>query len=88
MIPRITIRETADADVIRKALEVYLQYRRVNYHRAAAQADVEESLQLSIAYESDKEYVAGLLRAVEDGTMVPVTDGGSGTDSEEGTNDE
>lgn len=72
MIPRITIRESADAEVIRNALNLYLQSRRVQYHRAAATANVEESLQLSIAYESDKDYVSGLLRAVADGTMVSV----------------
>lgn len=88
MIPRITVRETADAEVIRRALHLYLNYRGIEYHRTAARADVEETLQLSIAYEGDKSFIEGLLRAVEDGTMVSVSDGGSETDSEDGKSNE
>lgn len=68
--PRIVVRDPLDADVIRKALSWYLDVRKRQYHRSAASADVEETLQLSISYETDKEYVCGLLRAVGDGTMV------------------
>ena len=67
--PRIVVREPADADVIRKALAWYLDVRKRQYHRAAAESDTEGALQLSISYETDKEYVCGLLRAVGDGTM-------------------
>ncbi len=74
---RIIVREPLDADVIRKALSWYLDARKRQYHRAAAEADTEGALQLSISYESDKEYVCGLLRAVGDGTMVPQPDNGT-----------
>jgi hypothetical protein len=85
MIPRVTIREAADADVIRKALAYYLETRKVQYHKAATTADVEETMRLSVAYQTDKEYVCGLLRAVGDGTMVtPPT---TGTDSEDNDNE-
>lgn len=77
MTPRITIRESTDADVIRQALAWYLDVRKRQYHRAAATADVAETLQLSISYETDKEFVCGLLRAVGDGTMVAQPDNGT-----------
>jgi len=73
--PRIIVREPADADVIRKALAWYLDVRKRQYHRAAAESDTEGTLQLSISYETDKEYICGLLRAVGDGTMGAQPDG-------------
>jgi hypothetical protein len=90
MIPRVTVRDSHDADVIRKALDFYLGERKRVYHQAAATADVETTLRLSLDYESDKEYVCGLLRAVGDGTMVPQPDipPDDMTASEEGSNDE
>jgi transketolase C-terminal domain/subunit len=88
MIPRVTVRETTDAEVIRRALHLYLNYRAIEYHKTAARVELDEKLQLSIAYEEDKSFIEGLLRAVEDGTMVAVTDTGSATHSEDGTSDE
>jgi HD-like signal output (HDOD) protein len=83
--PRITIRDSADADVIRTALAWYLDTRKRQYHRAAATADTAQSLRLSLDYESDKEYVCGLLRAVGDGMMVPQAP--SGTESKDNDNE-
>lgn len=83
--PRIVVRDPLDADVIRKALAWYLDVRKRQYHRSAATADVGEALQLSIAYESDKEFVCGLLRAVGDGTMVTQPD--NGTESKDNDNE-
>ena len=63
-----------DIDVIRKALALYVEHRRREYHRAAAVADTEESLRLSLAYEADKEYIFRLLRKVGDGKLgAPAT---------------
>lgn len=81
---RIIVREPADADVIRKALSWYLDVRKRQYHRAAAESDTEAALQLSISYETDKEYICGLLRAVGDGTMaVPPSTGTESTQSKD-----
>ena len=88
MTPRITVRDFHDAEVIRKALDFYLGERKRLYHQAAATADTERTLKLSIDYEGDKEYVCGLLRAVGDGTMKAQPDNGSATQSEEDSNDE
>jgi hypothetical protein len=88
MIPRVTVRETADAEVIRRALHLYLNYRAIEYHKSAARVELDEKLQLSIAYEGDKSFIEGLLRAVADGTMVAVSDSAAATDSEDGTSDE
>jgi len=70
-----------DCDVIRAALSAYLAERKQKYHHAAATADTEETLRLSLAYESDKEYVCRLLRKVGDGKMTstpePITEGSS-----------
>lgn len=88
MIPRVTIREQTDSEVIRRALHLYLNYRAIEYHKSAARVELDEKLQLSIAYEGDKSFIEGLLRAVEDGTMVAVSDSAAATDSEEGTSNE
>jgi len=88
MTPRITVRDYPDADVIRKALQFYLAERKRLFHQAAATADTEQTLRLSIDYEGDKEYVCGLLRAVGDGTMKAQTDTRSGTESKEDSNNE
>jgi hypothetical protein len=70
-----------DIDVIRKALALYLEHRRREYHHAAATADTEESLRLSLAYETDKEYICRLLRKVGDGKLdVPTHTEGSSND--------
>lgn len=58
-----------DIDVIRKALALYVEHRRREYHHAASMADEETALRLSIAYQSDKEYVFRLLRKVGDGKL-------------------
>ena len=70
-----------DIDVIRKALALYLASRKREYHHDAMTADTERSLALSIAYESDKEYVCRLLRKVGDGTLeARTTEEGSSND--------
>jgi hypothetical protein len=74
-----------DYDVIRKALALYLAERKRTFHRAAADADTEATLRLSLDYETDKEYVCGLIRRVGDGKMAgstgeapePITEGSS-----------
>lgn len=59
-----------DISVIRAALALYLAQRRRDYHQQAATADTAETLRLSVAYESDKEYVSGLLDRLGARTMA------------------
>jgi hypothetical protein len=88
MIPRITVARPEDADVIRKALSFYLAERKRLFHAAAATADDERTLALSVEYTTDKEYVCGLIRAVGDGTMAARPNDDQTTESKEGNNNE
>jgi HD-like signal output (HDOD) protein len=58
-----------DIEVIKAALRMYLNARKREFHHAAAEADMARTLELSMEYGKDQEYICGLLRRVGDGTM-------------------
>lgn len=79
---RITVIDPHDAEVIRDALAVYVEWRVKTFKAAAGGASVEEQLRLTREMMDDQDYVAGLIRAVGDGTLVAST-GPAGPQSDE-----
>lgn len=68
MIPRFTIRDQRDADIIKRALVFYINHRRLEYSQAAAAAGA-DPLTLSVDMQHEKQELLVMIRDITDGTM-------------------
>lgn len=69
MIPRITIRDAKDAELLKLGIVELARKVQQDFRNQAVHADVAEQLALTMEMNERVEHLMGLLRAVGDGTM-------------------
>jgi hypothetical protein len=69
MIPRVTVRDTTDAELLKQGLVELSKKVTGDYRLKAATADTAEQLSLTLEMNDHIQTIMGLLRAVGDGTM-------------------
>lgn len=69
MIPRVTVRDATDAELLKLGLVELSKSVQMDYRRQATIADTSEQLSLSLEMNERIQTIMGLLRAVGDGTM-------------------
>ena len=69
MIPRVTVRDTTDSELLKLGLVELSKKVQMDYRREAATADTAGQLSLTLEMNERVQTIMGLLRAVGDGTM-------------------
>lgn len=69
MIPRVTVRDETDAELLKLGLVELSKKVQMDYRREATTAETSEQLSLSLEMNERVQTIMGLLRAVGDGTM-------------------
>lgn len=69
MIPRVTVRDETDAELLKLGLVELSKKVQMDYRREATTADTSEQLSLTLEMNERVQTLMGLLRAVGDGTM-------------------
>ena len=69
MIPRVTVRDTTDAELLKLGLVELSKKVTTDYRNQAATADTGGQLSLTMEMNERIQTIMGLLRAVGDGTM-------------------
>jgi len=69
MIPRITVRDKTDAELLKLGLVELSKKVTTDYRQQAATADTAGQLSLTMEMNDRIQAIMGLLRAVGDGTM-------------------
>ncbi len=68
IIPRFTIRDGRDADILKRALVFYINHRRIEYAQAAEAAGA-SAFALSVDMEHEKRELLVMIRDLTNGTM-------------------
>jgi hypothetical protein len=68
IIPRFTIRDRRDADILKRALVFYINHRAIEYAQAADAAGV-GAFGLSVDMAHEKEELIQMIRDITNGTM-------------------
>jgi hypothetical protein len=70
MVPRITVRDRADAETIKTGLLMVARTMQTDYRQKAIGADTDDQIAMTIEMNTRIEGVMALIRAVGDGTMA------------------